>query len=249
MNYSFHFKKNTQLIINTGIFLFLLSLSSFAKPPHDFQQAKRQATAIFDSHRETLYCGCTYNQQHQIDLASCHMNAAQTHKRAARVEWEHMMPAENFGKQFKCWREAVCRKDGKPYKGRRCCEKIDPDFKQAEAELYNLWPAEGVVNQARSNYRYAELAGNTDFLGCSFKIDRKLRQVEPDDHIKGVVARANLFMADKYNIKLSAAQRQLFEIWDKRFPPDAWEKQWASKVAAIEGYSNPYIHAWTRVTA
>ena len=220
MNSSFYFKKNTQLIINTAIFLFLLSLPAVAKPPHDFQQAKRQATAIFDSHRETLYCGCAYNQQHQIDLASCHMKAAQTHKRAARVEWEHMMPAENFGKQFKCWREALCSKDGKPYKGRRCCEKIDPDFKQAEAELYNLWPAEGVVNQARSNYRYAELAGNADFLGCSFKIDRKLPEWKNYTEyintivIDGIVS-AIVFALEHLNEQINsrkAEQLPLFEI-------------------------------------
>lgn len=226
------------------ILLFLAALPSFAEPPHNFQQAKREASVIFDAHRQTLYCGCSYNQQHQVDLASCNMETAKNNKRAARIEWEHMMPAENFGKQFKCWREAICSKNGKPYKGRKCCEKIDGNFKQAEAELYNLWPAEGVVNEARSNYRYAELAGNADFFGCSFKIDRKLRQVEPDDRIKGIVARANLFMSDKYNIKLAPAQRQLFEVWDQRFPPDAWEKQWASQVSVIEGYENPYIQSF-----
>lgn len=87
------------------------------------------------------------------------------------------------------------------YKGRKCCEKIDATFQRAEAELYNLWPAEGLVNQAR----------------------------------------ANLFMADTYGIELAKRQRQLFLSWDKRFPPDPWEIQWATKVAAIEGYTNPYI--------
>lgn len=48
-------------------------------------------------------------------------------------------------------------------------------------------------------------------------------------------------MADKYNIRLSAAQRKLFEAWDKQFSPSDWEKKWAGKVAEIEGYQNPYI--------
>jgi len=226
----------------------LVALPSFPEPPHNFQQAKRDAAVIFDAHRQTLYCGCAYNKQRQIDLAGCHMETAQHKKRAAHMEWEHMMPAENFGRQFKCWRETLCRNKGKPYKGRKCCEKIDNNFKQAEAELYNLWPAEGLVNQARSNYRYAELAGKADFFGCSFKVDRRLRQVEPDDRIKGLVARANLFMSDQYNIKLSPAQKQLFEVWSQRFPPDAWEKQWASQVADIEGYENRYIKKPTRLS-
>ncbi len=106
-----------------------------------------------------------------------------------------------------------------------------------------MWPAEGIVNQARSNYRYGIVAYPSTFFGCSIRIDKKNRVAEPDDQIKGLVARANLFMADKYHIKLSNAQRQLFLAWNKHVPPTEWEKQWALQVATIEGYSNPYIQA------
>lgn len=169
------------------------------------------------------------------------MEAAASKKRALRVEWEHMMPAEHFGKQFQCWQEKICSSKGTPYKGRRCCEKVDRAFQQAEGELYNLWPAEGLINQARSNYRYAELESKSDYFGCSFKVDKELRKAEPDDEVKGIVARANLFMADRYHILLSASQRKLFMAWNNRFPPDYWEMEWAAKVAEMEGYSNPYI--------
>lgn len=152
-----------------------------------------------------------------------------------------MLPAEQFGQQFACWREPLCESKGKTYKGRRCCTKMDERFKQAEAELYNLWPAEGLVNQVRSNYRYGEVSDKTLFYGCAVFIDKSARKAEPDDRIKGLVARANLFMADKYQIKLSPSQRQLLNAWNKRYPPDEWELAWALKVAAVEGYENPYI--------
>ena len=206
-----------------------------------FVEAKKFAKVMFGSNRETLYCACKYNQFNEVDLASCNMQSAAPIKRAHRVEWEHMMPAENFGRQFVCWREPVCSHHGKPFKGRKCCEKSDPKFRQVEAELYNLWPAVGLVNQARSNYRYAVLDTISDFYGCDFKVDRYLRKVEPADRAKGIVARANLFMADKYNIELSASQRQLFIAWSKQFPPSTREKNWAAHVAEIEGYPNPYI--------
>ena len=221
---------------------FGLFMTCVAASPNSFAEAKKIARAVFSEHRATLYCGCHYNALNEIDLASCNMQAAGFRKRAHHVEWEHMMPAENFGRQFTCWRERLCQKHGKPYKGRACCEKIDPTFRHAEAELYNLWPAVGLVNQARSNYRFSPLETTIGFYGCDIEIDATLRKVEPPDRAKGIVARANLFMSDKYQVQLSEAQRKLFEIWNTQFPPNAWEKNWASKIASIEGYSNPYIH-------
>lgn len=153
-----------------------------------------------------------------------------------------MMPAEQFGQQFSCWREKLCStRDGKAYKGRKCCAKIDSRFKEAEAELYNLRPAEGLVNQVRSNYRYGLVADKTPFYGCAIYFDKTNRKAEPDDRIKGLVARANLFMADRYDIRLSPSQRQLFLAWNKQFPPTEKEQEWGRAVALIEGYPNPYI--------
>ena len=166
-------------------------------------------------------------------------------KRASVVEWEHMVPAGNIGKQRKCWQEKICVKSGKPYKGRKCCEKIDPIFKMEEGELYNLWPSVGLVNQARSNYRYSPLESKNGFFWCDFEVDKVLRKIEPADRAKGIVARATLFMSYKYEITISDDQQKLFEAWDKQFPPDEWEKAWALAVKKIEGYSNPYIENHT----
>ncbi|WP_244917911.1 endonuclease [Legionella busanensis] len=90
-------------------------------------------------------------------------------------------------------------------------------------------------------FRYSMLENHTSFYGCPITIDKKSRRVEPADFAKGIVARANLFMAYKYGIDLSEAQRNLFIAWDKEFPPNANEKWWAEAVAKIEGYPNPYI--------
>ena len=219
-----------------------LTLTTFGEAPHTFTTAKRTAGFIFSEYRTTLYCGCKYDVKKRIDLSSCGMQAARAIKRAHRVEWEHMMPAENFGRQLPCWREKICqRKNGTRYRGRLCCERIDHSFKQMESELYNLWPADGEVNRARSNYRFNEINPNTDFYGCSITIDKKLRHVEPSDQAKGIVARANLFMADHYHINLSKSQRKLFNRWNHEQPPTRVEVEWASKVASIEGYTNPYI--------
>lgn len=153
-----------------------------------------------------------------------------------------MMPAEQFGKHFKCWREALCEKNGRPYKGRSCCEKSDPLFRKIEAELYNLWPSVGLVNQARSNYRFSALENKSQFFGCDITIDKRAHRVEPPDYAKGIIARANLFIAEHYGIPLSDSQSKLFQAWNTQFPPSTWELEWSKKVADIEGYDNSYIN-------
>ena len=222
----------------------------FAQTPNNFSSAKKIARKVFSYNRTTLYCGCKYDKYNRIDLKSCGMQSAAKSRRARRVEWEHMMPASNFGRHFKCWREKLCAKrNGKKYRGRKCCEKIDKIFRKAESELYNLWPSVGSVNQFRSNYRYAEFYPDSFspkyyFKGCPIvkkRITSKITRIEPRNEAKGIVARANLFMSQKYDVRLSKGQRRLFESWNNRFSPSAWEFQWATKVAKIEGYPNNFI--------
>lgn len=207
--------------------------------PQNFYEAKKVAKKIFQNHRETLYCHCSYNHNNQINLNSCHMESAKYIARAHRMEWEHMMPVAYFGHSFACWTQSLCYRHGYAYHGRKCCEKIDKKFKKIEAELYNLWPAVGLINALRSNRPFSVLNKHQLTYGCSITIQK--HSVEPADYAKGTIARAYLFMSYKYTIKLSESQRKLFESWDQQFPPSQWEKAWAKKIAYIEGYSNPWI--------
>ena len=169
------------------------------------------------------------------------MSSANEKKRAHVVEVEHIFAADMFGYNFSCWQNSVCEHHGKHYKGRRCCEKIDGRFRQIESELYNLWPAVGLVNIARSNYSYGVVKSFEKFYGCNFKINKSTHEVEPSDKVKGIVARATLFMSEKYHIPLDDEKRTLYLQWHNQYPPSKWEKKWASQIAKIEGYSNPLI--------
>lgn len=222
--------------------LFFLSPAvSWADSPESFEKAKRLASKLFSAKRETIYCGCPFNSNNKIDLDSCHMQAAKRFKRANRMEWEHIMAASFFGRHFRCWTERLCEHRGKRYRGRKCCEKIDSQYNHLAGELFNLWPSVGLINQLRSDYNQTELVRKKDSYGCEFAVDRVKRQVEPADSAKGIVARANLFMAQHYNIPLTAAQAKQFQQWHKQYPVSDWEKEWAAKVAQIEGYQNPFI--------
>jgi deoxyribonuclease-1 len=230
-------EKSSVFLVFIGFFL----NQAYAAPPHSFPEAKRVVCQLFSKHPKTLYCGCRYNAAHEINLSSCHMSTANEKKRAHIVEIEHIVAADTLGHQLSCWKTAICEHHGKHYKGRKCCEKSNYQFREMESELYNLWPAVGLVNIARSNFSYGVVASDDKFYGCDFKINKASKEVEPANKVKGIVARATLFISDKYDIPLAENKRQLYLSWNKAFPPSKWEKEWALKVASIEGYSNPYI--------
>lgn len=217
--------------------LFYFCASTYAESPANFNQAKKRAVLLFKEHSVTLYCGCQYKGK-QINLNSCGMDEAKTNKRAQRLEWEHIMAAEHFGRQLACWRTPICtKKTGKPYKGRACCAHQDARFRHMESELYNLWPAVGVINQARSNYRFAMLPQQTSLLGCAIRIDKATRRVEPSTQAKGVVARAHLFMSEHYKLALSDSQRALFVAWNRRpgnlIGPNRWRLLRAMRIPTL----------------
>lgn len=236
-------RSTLQQVVGFAFLALTMTIGGHAEPPPNFSAAKKIASAIFKAHRQTLYCGCAYSSKNKVDLSSCNMQGAQAISRAHRVEWEHMMPAEHFGRSHPCWKEKICinKKTGHSFKGRRCCESVDNEFKKEESELYNLWPSVGAINQARSNYSFSLLVNKRGFYGCEIEVDSYAKSVEPPDRAKGVVARANLFMASHYGIELSNEQFELFTEWNKQFPPDEWEVKWAGEVERIEGYANEFI--------
>ena len=149
--------------------------------------------------------------------------------RAKRVEWEHVVPAENFGRQLSCWREGDVKcvtKKGKSFKGRRCCKKVSPIFKKMEADMFNLVPSVGEVNADRSNFRYMDTRENLkgQYGECKFKVDFKSRKVYPADYTKGFIARTYFYFHKKYKIEVSKRDKKMFSIWDKQYPESKWER-------------------------
>lgn len=227
--------------------------NSVPRPLPNFHEAKRAAKQIFKDHPKTFYCGCKFDKHNKIDIASCGYVIQQDKRRAKRLEWEHIVPMSHLAGHFACWKQPLCSKskDNKQsthskkdsIRGRRCCQKIDPEFSRMEADLHNLVPEIGELNALRSNYRFGMLphmkAGQ--FGQCEMKIDSDSRRVEPNKQARGVIARAYLYMADTYDFQLSNSQQQLFSAWNTEYPPEPWEIEWDNRVFKIQGNHNAYI--------
>jgi len=199
-----------------------------------FSNAKKIAQQIYQGHELTFYCGCKYQMQGKLLvplLASCGYQVRKNNTRANRVEWEHVMPAWEFGHQLKCWQNG----------GRKNC-RHDKNFNHMEGDLQNLMPAVGEVNSDRANFKYGMIPGEARQYGqCDFEIDNKAKIAEPRPAIRGDIARIYLYMADRYKLTISKKQRKLFESWSKEDPVDAWEIERDQRIANIQGNHNPYV--------
>lgn len=212
-----------------------------------FKEAKPLLEQIHRSHPYTLYCNCKYSGK-TVDLKSCGYKIHKNSKRAARKEWEHVVPAEAFGKSFVEWRTGSpnCIKRGRKYKGRKCAGK-NPVFARMEADLYNLYPEIGELNGLRSNFsmtafgKLERTPSSKTFGECKAIVsDRKF---EPMDMAKGVVARTYMYMNKAYPGKgiISDKNSKLFESWNKMFPVTEWECKRARAIASIQGNINEFV--------
>lgn len=233
-------------------FIFLLCILSCAQPVfaegniwnESFNKSKKILLEdVYRDYRLTLYCGAAFDTRGRVTPPEGFTARAHA-KRVARLEWEHVVPAENFGRTFVEWREGHARcvdGRGKAFRGRKCAEKINPEYRRMQADMYNLYPSIGAVNAVRRNYNFQMLPeGFAAFGSCAMKTDGS--KVEPSAQAWGVIARTYKYMAAAYpRYRMSRQQQQLMDAWDRQYPVDAWECRRAERIARIQGNENPFV--------
>ena len=120
-----------------------------------FNKAKKllEQKVYFD-HRVTFYCQAPFDAKKNITLPEG-FSAPKHAKRSSRVEWEHVVPAENFGRAFVEWREgnAACvDSKGRSFKGRKCAEKVNASYRLMQSDLYNLYPSAEIQGNLNEGY-------------------------------------------------------------------------------------------------
>ena len=207
------------------------ALAAEIQPPRTFQEAKKIAWRLYAGHQTTFYCGCEY-QGNRVDLASCGYQPRKNANRAARVEWEHIVPAWVIGQQRQCWQNG----------GRKNCTANDLVFSRAEADLHNLVPSIGEVNGDRGNFALGMLSDRpTQYGACPMVVNFKEKTAMPPERARGAAARIYLYMADRYQLRLSSQDRRTYQVWNRQYPVSAWE-QWRNQAnACAMGWGNPYV--------
>lgn len=226
-----------------AVALLLTSTLSVAEHPSSFSAAKKilDRQIYTGTDRVTFYCGCDYapapnpnkpsSTRLTPDAASCGLRPRKNADRAGRIEWEHVVPAWEFGHQLQCWQEG----------GRKGCRK-DPQFKRMESDMHNLVPAVGELNGDRSNFRFGMIPEEPRAYGaCDFEVDFKQRVAEPPEQVRGDIARTYFYMEDQYGLRISRKQRQLFKAWSNLDPVDGVERARSRRISEVQGNENPFV--------
>ncbi len=217
----------------------LLLLSSWALAGSSYAEAKKQGLSIYQANPKTFYCERSFDSTGRL----LQPEGQYLSEQATRIQWEHLVPAKQFGVYLTCWHQSICRdKDGKPFKGRRCCQQKDALYQKMEADLHNLVPVLPKLNQARSDYRFQDtVKGKKPIETCPFQVDKKHRTVSVDTSYRGFIARAYLYMYATYGVPLTKEELQQYERWNRDYPPSRWEIQRNRLIREKQGTLNPYI--------
>lgn len=237
------------------ILLVLISfpLISIAEPLK-FNSAKTKLrTDVYYDVPDTFYCSCQFaftdndndgnKDENTIYPTSCGYtprkpitSSGNPNKRAVRIEWEHVVPAEQFGGHRDCW-----KKNGS-LSARDNCRRNDSVFALAEGDMHNLTAAVGELNGDRSNRRFGQVQGEPRVYGsCDFEINYDTDLVEPKDSVKGDIARIYLYMMLHHEAQVSPKKLAMFNEWDVLDPVSPRECVIDERISKVQGNHNPFV--------
>jgi len=226
-----------------------------------YEVKKIMPEKIYYDHRQTLYCNADFTQfkriklpkgfklpdLRKVDFYVYDITAEELRQKAERMEWEHIVPAQNFGKIFPEWvkghKNCVSTK-GKKFKGRKCAEQENESFRYMYTDMYNLYPSIGAVNYLRANFNFTQFAAKDEventFGSCNLKISKN--KVEPRDEIKGLIARTYLYMQSAYpRYSIGSPMEAVLKAWNKKYPVSRWECVRAYRIEHLQGNANKIV--------
>ena len=211
-------------------------------------------------HRRTLYCDAEFFKNKklvlpdgfvlpdlkEVDFTVYDTSQEELEMKANRLEWEHIVPAQNFGKTFHEWydgHENCVSKKGKKFKGRACAEKESEEFRYMYTDMYNLYPVIGAVNHLRAHFNFTQFTHpKPATFGVCGGMAISRNKVEPRDEIKGFIARTYLYMQYTYpRYRISENMASLLKVWDKQYPITPWECQRAYRIEKVQGNANMIV--------
>ena len=99
------------------------------------------------------------------------------------------------------------------------------------------------MNGDRSAHPYGTVEGEPRNYGaCDFEVGGRPKAAEPAEGVRGEIARAMLYMADRYGIDVKMTRDELI-AWHEADPPDGWERERARRIETATGLRNPFIES------
>lgn len=113
-----------------------------------------------------------------------------------------------------------------------------------KADLHILFPTMSYINSIRGNFPFGEVvtAKQTPCSQAALGMNAAGEQVfEPDDAIKGDMARATFYFSTRYKVKVDKNQEEALRRWHQMDKPDVREVELNDKIFDIQKNRNPFI--------
>jgi len=216
VNFHIHYYAMSGLPLKRRSFVFLFCCSLFspnlvAKPQNYLEQIAIFWQTLYPNGGTDLYCGKRFGK----------------YDRGYNIE--HVMPMAWVKKELKCGTRKQCR-------------ERSSRFNRIEMDMHNLYPSDKGANHERLAYAYAEIPGENWWReDCDLEVDKRKRFAEPREAVRGDIARAALYMEERWGIPIYQRQRSLLLRWHQEDPPDAHERWRNDQIEAYQGSRNPWI--------
>ncbi len=212
--------------------------------------------SVYHDDRTEFYCGMKFDEELNI-ISFNWFDATKYEKFENKIQWDHIVPAENFWRSFIEWREwnnNCIDNNWKAFKWRKCAEKTSIEYRLMQADMYNLVPANWAINVNRWNKQFGMIEWEKrEFWTCNVEIDNEMKKIEPNENIMWDIARIYMYMDSTYpwHWIISDQRKKLFEAWDHMDPIDEKEVKRAKRIEKIQWNTNYIIKeraikAWLR---
>lgn len=125
---------------------------------------------------------------------------------------------------------------------RDLCRRYSDLFNQIEADMHNMYPSRRDLNYERGSLAFGTVLGEKrEYDDVDFEVDLRKRIVEPTQESRGNIARAMLYMADAYELKIFNKQFKLLKAWHSQDLPSKRELLRNDLIEKVQGNRNHFI--------
>ncbi|MDD9815292.1 MAG: endonuclease [Gammaproteobacteria bacterium] len=199
-----------------------------AEPLKNYRKAEealwRHIYPLQDWTYQTLYCATPIGKGTGIT----HSRARTKHGYTIYIQ--HVFPMSWVTRALGCGSRKRCRKESQV-------------FNRIEADLHNIFPILSAVSDARNGRVYGEVAGENHIMpGCDLETAKGV--LEPGPAARGPIARAMLYMAERYKyygLTLTPQQKKRMHEWNRIYRPSAKELHRNRAIARVQGNGNLFV--------
>ena len=125
---------------------------------------------------------------------------------------------------------------------RDLCRRYSDAFNQIEADMHNMYPSRRDLNYERGSLSFGVIKGeDREFGSYDFEVDLQTRTIEPTLESRGNIARAMLYMADTYGLRIFNKQLRILKSWHEQDLPSEREIKRNDLIEQVQGNRNYFI--------